>query len=225
MQNHDLAHFRYGLSSLFTNNSMRPFLCSGSPLACRVFIVGFNPATNVGTDFWHYWSDTNGFDKISFMQDYKKVKKLRGARPRIEGFVEQFPSNCCLETNICSTPTKRASDLASEDRRTAIFQYLFSCIRPELVFLHSNEPIRFFERATGCKGFDKVPKRAEWQGHTFTLFALPGPLWRAKVDDVRGVGRRLARGFWDLASRGSCRATPGTQDQFAQRFLPRSSYP
>lgn len=187
-----LIEFREQLQPLMGGDTSRPFVCDGNPLDCRFFVVGFNPATTVGRDFWQYWSDETGFDKYDFMYDYRRVRKLRGARPRIEAIVEQFPSNWCLETNICSVPTKRASDLASSDKRTAIFQFLFEAIRPEFVFVHSNEPIEFFRRATGCEDFQRAPQIAEWCGHKFTLFGRPGPIWRMAVDDARVLGCSLA---------------------------------
>ncbi|RWO81008.1 hypothetical protein [Mesorhizobium sp.] len=217
----ELSEFRERLQPLMGADTSRPFVCDGNPLDCRFFVVGFNPATTVGRDFWQYWSNEAGFDKYEFMRDYLRVKKLRGARPRIEAIVEQFPSNWCLETNICSVPTKQASDLASRDRRTAIFEFLFEAIRPELVFVHSNEPIEFFRRATGCEDFRLAPQSAEWCGHKFTLFGKPGPIWRMAVDDARAVGRGMARLVWDGPEGGAARIEEARNPiarLFAERF-------
>lgn len=216
-----LAEFREGLQSLMSGNSSRPFVSDGNPLQCRVFIVGINSATLVNTDPWHYWSDDGGFDKSAFMFDYLKTRKLSGARPRIEAIVEQLPSNWSLETNICSVPTKRAADLRPGDRGTAIFQFLFEAIRPDLVFVHSKKPIEFFRRATGCEDFQQAPQTAEWCGHRFALFGRPGPIWTMKIEDARALGRVLASHIWNgpnvEAARTEESANPMVK-AFADRF-------
>lgn len=217
----ELIEFRERLQPLISGDTSRPFVCDGNPLDCRFFVVGFNPATTVGRDFWQYWSDETGFDKHDFMRDYRRVRKLSGARPRIEAIVEQLPANWSLETNICSIPTKRASELAPGDRRTAIFQFLFEAIRPELVFAHSNDPIEFFRHATGCQDFQQTPQRAEWCGHRFTLFGRPGPIWRMAVDDARELGRGMARVLWDGPEGEATRAEESGNlmaKLFAERF-------
>lgn len=220
----DLAEFRQRLQSLVSGDTARPFVCSGNPLECRLFVVGFNPATTVGTDFWRYWSDTEGFDKFHFMEDYLRVRKLRGARPRIEAMVDQFPSNWSFETNICSIPTKRASDLAKGDRRTAVFQFLFEAIKPEFVFVHSNQPIEFFQRATGCEKFDRTPQTVEWCGHRFTLFGRLGPIWKMAVSSARELGSQLASHLWDGPEGDTQAKADGNPlaTQFAERFSPWS---
>src|SRR5271166_3410947 len=50
----------------------RPFVCEGSPLACDVFIVGVNPATNV--PFWPFWQPSYGFNKKTWWAAYLHAK-------------------------------------------------------------------------------------------------------------------------------------------------------
>src|SRR4051812_21191901 len=114
---------------------VRPFVCHGSPLTCRVFIVGFNPATAMDEPFWHYWTDDQGFDKPTFMRDYLQKRGLtepKGVRARIERIVAQLPPRMALETNICSKPTKTAAELSRDDRTTGIFRFLLETIQPRL---------------------------------------------------------------------------------------------
>ena len=59
--------------------------------------------------------------------------------------------------------------------------------------MHSNEPIRFFEQATGCAGFTSEVKPAEWHGHAFLLFGRPGPLYTLGPKNGAALGDRLAR--------------------------------
>ncbi len=61
--------------------TLRPFVCEGDPLACKVFLVGFNPATEMEKDFWHYWTD-RGFERQRWVSDYMLE---RAARPLSAG--------------------------------------------------------------------------------------------------------------------------------------------
>ena len=58
-----LSKFRSELDKLLPSPISRPFLCDGSPLKCRIFIVGTNSAREVEKPFWSYWSDSYGFKK------------------------------------------------------------------------------------------------------------------------------------------------------------------
>ena len=39
----------------------RPFVCDGPPESCDVMVIGENPATKMGTDWWSFWDDEKGF--------------------------------------------------------------------------------------------------------------------------------------------------------------------
>ena len=75
--------------------------------------------------------------------------------------------------------------------------------------MYSGEPVKFFERATGCCGWDyvagrkagftKEPQRAKWQGHEFLLFGVRGGgpggpvhFHRLKLEKASGLGKMLA---------------------------------
>lgn len=190
-----LVTFRERLQNLMSDPKARPFVCDGSPLACSVFIIGFNPATEMDHPFWTYWSDSSGFDKVAFMQDYLATRGLRepkGVRARIERIVSQLPSGTCLETNICSKPTRTATELHSGDRTTAIFDFLLQTIRPRFVYVHSNDPIAYFERQSGATGFDAgTPKEVTVGGHSFLLLGTRGPLFRMGFADADELGRGI----------------------------------
>jgi hypothetical protein len=190
----DLRAFKAGLEAcLSADPSARPFVCTGSPLECRSFIVGFNAATRLRNPFSSYWSDSTGFDRQKFDADYREMRPRtsRGNRPRIEALAKEIGP--CLETNLYAIPSRRAGQLTKDNRRNPIICYLFRAIRPELVFVHSNEPIRFFEEKTGCSGFTFEVKRARWQGHDFWLFGRPGPLYTLRIEDAAACGAKLAK--------------------------------
>ena len=63
----------------------RPFVCDGMPDSSSAIVVGENPSTDMTTDWWHYWSETDGFNYVKFMVDYRKRKpRLLGTRLRFD---------------------------------------------------------------------------------------------------------------------------------------------
>ena len=183
----NLAQFRTDLSSLMQSEHERPFVCSGSPFSCSVFLVGFNPATRLESSFWSFWNDSQGFDRSRFINEYERLRTVKGVRLRLNAMVPQFPLGSVLETNICSEPTKKATDLKSKDRRTNIFRFLLETIRPRIVFLHSNEPIRFFRTLLDNPRIE-LPHHAlvdaSVLGSQVKVCASEGPLWRKKVPEM-----------------------------------------
>lgn len=102
---------------------LRPFVCDGSPLTCDVFIVGFNPATTMSSEFWQFWRTGVGFDKVAWFAAYKKDRQLKPLKPGktrrnavspsrrvIEMILEGAAPYRCLETNIYSASTEQAAD-------------------------------------------------------------------------------------------------------------------
>jgi hypothetical protein len=100
----DLREFRIGLNAYLTDCHARPFVCTGSPLECRSFVVGLNAATRLDT-FSAYWSDSTGFCREKFKTDHGQERSGRGNRPRIEAIAEKIEP--CLETNLFAIPTKK----------------------------------------------------------------------------------------------------------------------
>jgi hypothetical protein len=134
-----LAQFERKLRQLVPETGMRPFVCEGSPLCCKVFIVGVNPATP--GEFWKYWSTQGGFDKESWFSDYTQIRRAQGKRAvtPTRGIIERVVTNTgvpCLETNIYSVPTVRISDLPKASRSTDVFEFVLRSIRPKVVVLH-----------------------------------------------------------------------------------------
>ena len=98
--------------------NMRPFVCDGSPLKCRIFIVGFNPATTMKASFWDFWRSGYGFDKKAWFEAYKEERRSRPLKPGrkwrnpvsntrrvIDWIAEAASPYDCLETNIHSLPS------------------------------------------------------------------------------------------------------------------------
>ncbi len=93
-------------------DAVRPFLCTGSPLECEVFLVGINPATDI--PLWAYWSNETGCDKKGWLEAY--VRKHGGFRPtrkRIESVLNGLSPVKPLETNILQHRSRREAELTS----------------------------------------------------------------------------------------------------------------
>lgn len=190
-----LSKFRSDLTELMVKPNLRPFLCNGSPLACTTFIVGFNPATSLDGSFWDYWNDVSGYDKPAMMRDYLKTRGLskpKGVRARIERIVDQLPQGACLETNICSTPTKKMEHLDRSHRTTEIFEFLLRRLKPSLIYAHSNEPIKYFQQFTDKDFSSGTPQTVKWENQEFLLLATSGPLFSMGYPEASIMGQALA---------------------------------
>ena len=150
-----LAKFAFDLAELIGRpTSLRPFVCEGSPLTCKVFIVGLNPASTSSTDFWEFWKPGYGFDKRAWCSAY--LRDLQAA-PLKPGRTRRNPiSNTrkimdlviaaahparCLETNIYAAASEESSDLPEERRDTAPFDFLLRTIRPRLIVAHGKDAV------------------------------------------------------------------------------------
>lgn len=139
--------------------NLRPFVCDGSPLDCEIFLVGFNPATQMEADFWQFWRV--GYDKAAWCRGYlaeraakplKPGKKFRPAmsptRRNIEAFVEGAWPAKVLETNIYAAASSDMKSLDPGRRERAPFRFLLETIRPKVVVVHGKpavEAIRLFD--------------------------------------------------------------------------------
>lgn len=190
-----LRSFREGLERLMPNPGARPFTCKGSPLECRLFIVGLNPATRLDKEFFRrYWNDDSGFLRDVFEADYSRKRKKQGTRPKIEAFVKEASPVPCLETNIYPEPTRKASQLKLEDKNTDIIEYLLKTIRPAGIFVHTPEPVEFFQKLSGCDRIvGEEPKLVEIFGQPTQLLGAPGPLWKRSIsiDFARVAGAKM----------------------------------
>jgi hypothetical protein len=134
------------------STKVRPFVCNGSPLACKGFIVGFNPATEMAADFWDFWRSGFGFDRAAWFAEYKADRQRRPLRPGkksrpavsnsrrvMEWVIEEAAPIAILETNIFGLPTPKATDLPPGDRDTSPFDLLMKRVKPDVIVVHGNE--------------------------------------------------------------------------------------
>ena len=190
-----LKRFREELEPLMPSPDARPFTCTGSPLECRLFIVGLNSATQLKQDFFgRYWCDDSGFLRDVFEDDYSHKRKKKGTRPRNEVFMKAASPELCLETNIYAVPTKKASQLKREDKNTDIIEYLIKTIRPAGIFVHTKEPIEFFQKISGCNNIaGDEPKLVKIFGQPTQLLGVPvsGPWYLRSFDFAKKAGTKM----------------------------------
>lgn len=141
----DLEEFDQRLRALHESDAW-PFLCEGSPLECRVFLVGLNARSS--TPFWEFWG-TEGFDKQAWLAEYLRREKTLGkTRRQIEILLESLSPIKCLETNLYTAVSPRLAELPRKLRTTDVFEFLLSTIRPTVVFAHGKKVRKHFQRLT-----------------------------------------------------------------------------
>lgn len=135
----DLATFGSRLEDVIGRPArVRPFVCDGSPMDCRTFLVGANPATELRSDFWDFWDPNRGFRKADWARHYtaERVSRGKSAVTPTRRVLDRITSRAgvpCLETNVFSTPTASLGELAAADRLTDPFDFLLVALRPRLI--------------------------------------------------------------------------------------------
>lgn len=136
----DLHHFEAKFKALIGKpTNLRPFVCDGSPYACRIFIAGQNPATST-SNFWQFWS-AEGMDREAWCKSY--LAEREGARPsptrkRIERIAERVGLPI-LETNVYATEAASGTRLRGEEREVSVFRMLVEEIRPVVILAHGKK--------------------------------------------------------------------------------------
>ena len=136
----------------------RPFVCSGNPYHCKIFIVGFNAATEMEAEFWDFWSTHDGFNKEKWLETYiseraaKTLKpgktrrnKISATRQRIEWLVASSAPIQCLETNIYSKATPTKQELSNHEMDSSVFEFLLKEIKPQILFSHGVDARKHIE--------------------------------------------------------------------------------
>jgi len=179
-------------------STSRPFVCDGSPLDCRTFIVGYNAANDLG-HFRHFWSNERGFDKKLFEQKYTEAGKSLDNRTSNRYWIRNISSAVgeCLETNIYSTSSSNAASLPRSAQTSETFDYLFDTIKPYNIFCYNQKTIEFFQKRLGKRipliSEGGEPRSVTMSGHSFRIIGHNhGWLSRAKpyVDNLIDALRR-----------------------------------
>ena len=191
-----LSKFRSELDKLLPSPISRPFLCDGSPLKCRIFIVGTNSAREVEKPFWSYWSDSYGFKKAEFIRELEQLPPggLTPTRKKIEIIADAAGQKVTLDTNIYLCPTPRAKYLTAEDKKTDVFEKLLHTIKPRIVFAHGKQAKQFFGKRGITFMEDRLtPQAINLDGLGIELLSWRHLSYQTSYADAQKIGRALAK--------------------------------
>lgn len=204
-----LQQFQRDLEKLIGKpTDLRPFVCEGSPLDCKIFIVGFNPATELKSPFWDFWRSDYGFRKMEWLEIYKQERRskpfppgktrrneISNTRRVIEWIITEAMPLKCLETNIYSKPTEQARDLPEQERVTKPFDFLLNAIRPQAMLLHGQEAVKYTEEKFKAQfKLDSLQSiEVEWGNIRVMAVSHLSRGWSEKR--AREVGQILRDGF------------------------------
>ena len=154
----DLKKFRTEMQQRLSeqqldNVKVRPFICSGSPLNCKIMMVGYNPAREVNldvfdTDIWH---DDIGFDRESFAEHYDIASyndDLQWNRNHIfqQNLIDEISNHPVIETYLYSVITAKKTLLSPQHKHTHLFDWLYGILKPVLIITQNMDVIKYFER-------------------------------------------------------------------------------
>ncbi len=196
-----LREFRSQLDKLLPSPISRPCVCDGSPLECRIFIVGTNSARKVEKPFLSLWSDSRGFKKAELIRELEKLPGgLTITRKRIEIIADAVGQQVTLDTNIYLKSTRTEEELQEEDKNTDVIEYLLRTIRPKVVLAHGDKAKKFFGKH--CRDFvdDSVtPRKVTWDAWQwqFRLLCSPHLRFRGRThqwaaEEAERIGHVLA---------------------------------
>ncbi|MBT3905167.1 MAG: type B chloramphenicol O-acetyltransferase, partial [Rhodospirillaceae bacterium] len=115
---------------------------------CQVFLVGYNPATNMSDNFWDFWTE-QGFDRTLWYAEYLRERATRPLKPgktrrqnvsstrRMMDKVIEGAGIPILETNLYAHPSVDAKSLKHKDRRP--FDFLLDTIQPKVIVTHGED--------------------------------------------------------------------------------------
>src|SRR5665213_456833 len=169
--------------------------CDGSPLKCRIFIVGTNSARLVEKPFLSFLDLFHGFKKKEFLRElYQLSGGPTPTRRNIEHVADAAGQNGVLDTNIYLSATPRANLLDSEDKKSDVFEFLLRTIKPEIVLAHGNPAKNFFRRRCGNFVEDTVtPRPVTLDGQEFRLLCSQHLSFKMSAEAAKEIGRALAK--------------------------------
>ena len=178
---------------------LRPFVCDGSPLDCKVFLIGNNPATKMSTDFWDFWDSEYGFHKSAWYEAYKadrqgEPKSTSPTRERINRIVENASPVKILETNIYAAPTKKKADLNLEQQTTEIFTFLLKTIRPQIIVPYGKKAVQYVQ-SNDIKAFIEEIKASVIPINDVTKTKKEKHLISVSYGDACALGAQIKRKY------------------------------
>lgn len=153
-----LKRFREQLEQVLSEYELdtlpvRPFICSGSPLDCKIMMVGYNPAREVNLEVFdsEIWHDQTGFDRERFAEHYDIASyndDLQWNRNHIfqQNLIDEISNHPVIETYLYSVITPKKTLLTEQYKQTHVFDWLYRMIKPVLVITQNIDVIKYFEK-------------------------------------------------------------------------------
>lgn len=199
----NMKQFRRQISSLVDDESVRPFVCDGSPKKADIFIVGINPAfSGFNGSFWQFWDDGYGFDLNSWIGSFINIRERQGkrrltpTRNMIEYLREVLlqKGHRLLDTNVYMKETPRANMLSGNDKETDAFWFLVKALKPRFIHLHGRQPLEVFAKEVDIS---ISPNRImnvtlDNVGHEVALLATPHLSYQMSYKNVDVLASRIA---------------------------------
>lgn len=175
----------------------RPFLCSGFPVGCEVATVGINPATD--TPFWPYWNSESGFDKHAWIEAYKKRHgRLKPTRDRLEIFCAAVAPVRCIELNLYNHASRSEISLAKSHRSTEVFEFMLAAVKPKVLLVYGNTPIRHLSRLLGVTPEKGCFTETKCFGHAVVVFASKRHFAYVSREYAAKVGERVRKRIQEM---------------------------
>lgn len=124
----------------------RPFVCDGFPCQSEAIIIGDNPATELGINWWDLWDEGKGFNFEAFRL-LRKPKK-RGARLRM-GWLRNEHGINCVETNVHRNEKPHGHGPIPVRNDRVIEILLDNMPRLRAVIIHGKNANTFIEKHAG----------------------------------------------------------------------------
>jgi len=183
------------------HNEVRPFLCEGSPIGCKIFLIGINPSTPIS--FWPYWSLEYGCKKKEWLNQTRLHYNYRlpPTRKRIEMLFDILSPYRCLETNIYYMRSQELQLLAREKRDPQFCYYLIEKIAPKIIFVHGNEAIKHLEKLAETNLAKGQFKSVKLFGNSTTIYSRNHLSYQCSYKEVRELGQEFL--FWCQKNMGA----------------------
>jgi hypothetical protein len=187
--------------------AVRPFVCDGSPLDCRAFVVGSTPATGMAEAFWTFWDAEAGFLKADWLAAYAAAHGRNGrgvsaTRRLLERIAAAAAPVRVLEANVCGLPAARDA---------AVFELLLDYVRPRAILAHGRESAAYLHARFGVPlptdRFADVP--AAWGAVRVRAVRHLSRGWSRAAGDALGVELAAAAGEGDARHTATHAAAAG----------------
>ncbi len=148
----------------------RPVVCDGPPERCSVVVIGENPATQLGVDWWCYWNDSTGFRYEEWRSVYEQLRIQQGRTPvsNTRRRLDRLRDNglSCLETNVFFNEGELGGDraVANVDLLDLAFRTL-----PNLTFViaHGKEAHEYLASRTVPSGIRGTFKTRHFRSESY----------------------------------------------------------